>query len=76
MLESLFKNVAGLKACNFIKRRPHTIILFISKNICEQLLFDFFNGSLLHGPKGSRSRLHDNVRLQGLSQRSSFLFLS
>ena len=86
MLESLFKNVAGLKACNFIKKRPQHrcfpvnitkfLLLLISENICERLLFDFFNGSLLHGPKGSRSRLHDNVRLQGLSQRSSFLFLS
>ena len=47
-----------------------------SKNICEWLLFDFFNVSLLHGPKGSRSRLYDGVRLQGLRHRSSFLFLS
>ena len=86
MLESLFKNVAGLQACNFIKPRPQQrcfpvniakfLILLISKNICERLLFDFFNGSLLHGPKGSRSRLYDGVRLQGLSHRSSFLFLS
>ena len=52
------------------------LILFISKSICERLLFDFFNGSLLHGPKGSRSRLYDSVRLKGLSHRSSFLFLS
>ena len=44
--------------------------------ICERLLFDFFNGSLLHGPKGSRGRLYDGVRLQGLSHRTSFLFLS
>ena len=86
MLESLFKNVAGLQACNFIKPRPQQrcfpvniakfLILLISKNICERLLFDFFNGSLLHGPKGSRSRLYDGVRLQGLRHRSSFLFLS
>ena len=52
------------------------LILIFSKNICERLLFDFFNGSLLHGPKGSRSRLYDGVRLQGLRHRSSFLFLS
>ena len=52
------------------------LILFISKSICERLLFDFFNGSLLHGPKGSRSRLYDGVRLQGLRHKSSFLFLS
>ena len=86
MLESLFKNVTGLKACNFIKKRTQDkcfpvniakfLTLFIPKNICEQLLFECFNGSLLHGPKGSRSRLYDGVRLQGLSHRSSFLFLS
>ena len=85
MLESLFKNVAGLKACNFIKKRPERryfpvniaklLILLSLKNICERLLFDFFNGSLLHRTKGSRSRLYDGVRLQGLSHRSSFLFL-
>ena len=45
------------------------------ENICERLLFDFFNGSLLHGPKGSRSRLYDGARLQDLRHRSSFLFL-
>ena len=85
MLESLFKNVAGLKACNFIKKRPERryfpvniaklLILLNLKNICERLLFDFFNGSLLHRTKGSRSRLYDGVRLQGLSHRSSVLFL-
>ena len=47
-----------------------------SKNNCERLLFDFFNGSLLHRPKGSRFRLYDGVRLQGPTHRSSFLFLS
>ena len=40
------------------------------------LLLDFFNGLLLHETKGSRSGLYDGVRLQGLSHRSSFLFLS
>ena len=85
MLESLFKNVAGLKACNFIKKRPERryfpvniaklLILLSLKSICERLLFDFFNGSLLHRTKGSRSRLYDGVRLQGLSHRSSVLFL-
>ena len=68
----------------FIKKRPqHRCFpvniakfsrLLISKNICQRLLFDCFNGSLLHEPKGSRSRLYDGVRLQSLSQRSSFLF--
>ena len=86
VLESLFKNVAGLKAYNFIKKGPQHgcfpvniakfLILLISKNICQRLLFDIFNGSLLHGPKGSRSRLYDGVRLQVLSHSSSFLFLS
>ena len=86
MLGSLFKNVAGLKACNFLKKRPQNrcsplniakfLVLLISKIICERLLLDFFNGSLLHRPKGSRPRLCDGVRFQGLTHRSSFLFLS
>ena len=86
MLESLFKNVAGLKAYNFIKKRPEhrcfpvNIAKFLiplnSKNNCEQLLFDFFNGSLLHWPKGSSCRLYDGVRLQGPTHASRFLFLS
>ena len=68
VLESLFKKVAGLKARNFIKKRhqhrcfPVNIAKFlrvpISKNICERLLFDCFNGSILHGPKSSRSKLY------------------
>ena len=44
----------------------------ILKNISKRLVFNFFNGSLLHGPKGLRSRLYDGVRLQGPSYRSSF----
>ena len=86
MLGSFFKNVAGLKACKFIKKRPQNryspvniakfLMLLISKIICERLLFDFFNGSLLHSPRGSRSRLCNGVRLQGLTHRSTFLFLS
>ena len=86
MLESIFKNVAGLKACNFTKKRPEHrcfpvniakfLILLNSKNNCEGLLFDFFSGSLLHRPKGSKFRLYDGVRLQGPSHRSRFLFLS
>ena len=84
MLESLFKNVADLQAWNFIKKRPQNrcfpvniakfLILLISKIIGERLLFDFFNESLLHQPKGSR--LYDGVGLQGLTHRSSFLLLS
>ena len=63
-----------MNASNFIKKRPQNRCFL--EIICERLLFDFFNGSLLHGPKGSRSRLHDSVRLQGLTHRSSFLLLS
>ena len=86
VLESLFKNVADLKAWNFIKKRPQNrcspvniakcLILLISKIIGERLRFGFFNGSLLHRPKGWRSRLYDGVGLQGLTHRSSFLLLS
>ena len=85
MSESLPKNVAGLKACNFIKKRPthrcfpvnieKFVILLNSKNNCERLLFDFFNGSLLHWPKGSRFRLYDCIRLEDPTHGSSFLFL-
>ena len=52
------------------------LVLFISRIFCERLLFDFFDGLLLNRPKGSRSRLHDGVRLQCLTRRSSFLSLS
>ena len=86
VLESLFKKVAGLKPSNFIRKRSKHrcfpvniakfLILLSSKNNCKRLLFDFFNGSLLHRPKGSRFRLYDSVRLQGPTHRSSFLFLS
>ena len=85
MLESLLKNVAGLKASNFIKKRPKNrcfpvniakfLILLISKIFGERLLFDFFSGFLLHRPKGSRSRLYDGVRLQNLIHRSSFFVI-
>ena len=86
MLESFFKNVAGLKACNFIKKRPEHrcfpvntakfLVLLNSKSNCQRLLFDFFYGSLLHRPKGSRCRLYDGVSLQGPTHGSRFLFLS
>ena len=74
-----------LKSCNFIKKRPQNscfpvniakCLILLSKIICERLLFDFFNASLLHRRKGSRSRLYNGVRLQCLTRRSSFLFLS
>ena len=84
VLEPFFKKC--LKACNFIKKSlQHRcfhvnigkfLILLFSKNICERLLFYFFNGSLLHQPKVSRFRLYDGTRLQGLRHRSIFLFLS
>ena len=86
LLDSFFKKIAGLKACNFFKKRPQHkrfsvniakfLRLHILKNICERLLFDCFNDSLLHGPKGSRSRMYGNVRLQSSSHRSSYLILS
>ena len=67
---------------NFIKKRPQHrcfpvilakfLRLSILKNSCKQLLFDCFNGSLLHGPKVSMSRLYDNVKSHGLSHRSRF----
>ena len=84
MLESVFKKDADLQTCEFIKRRPQhrcfpvniakLLILPILRNICKRLLLTFFNDSLLHGPKGLRSRLHDGVRLHDLSHRSSFCF--
>ena len=68
--------VAYLQTCNFIKKRtqhrcfPVNIAKFlmlpILKNIHKRMLFNFFNGSLLHEPKGLRSRLYDGTRLQGL----------
>ena len=85
-MEYLFKKVAWSGGLKFIKKRPQhrcfpvniakILILLISKNICKRLLFDFFNSPLLHEPKGSRSRLYDGVRLQGLSHKTRFLFLS
>ena len=53
VLESLFNKAAGLKACNFIKKRlqhrcfPVNIAkflrTFILKNICERLLLKLYN---------------------------------
>ena len=85
VLESLFKKVAGLQACNFIKKRsqhrcfPMNIAkllrLTILKSIGKRLLFNCFNGSLFHGPKGSKSRLYDGFRLQGPSHSRSNFFV-
>ena len=84
VLESIFKKGADLYTCNFIKKRPqhryfpvniaNCLILPILENICKRVLCNFFNGSLLHGPKDSSSRLYDGVRLQGPSHRSSSCF--
>ena len=66
----------SLKACNFIKKRSQHRCFPISIAKFLMLLFDFFDGSLLHSSKSSRCRLYEGVKLQGLSHRSSFLFLS
>ena len=66
----------SLKACNFIKKRSQHRCFPISIAKFLMLLFDFFDGSLLHSSKSSRCRWYEGVKLQGLSHRSSFLFLS
>ena len=81
VLESLFKNVAGLKTCNFIKKRPQNrcfsvniakfLILLISKIICERLLFDFSNGSLLHRPMVDSMI---DLKVQGLDCMTASIF--
>ena len=58
VLESLFKKIVGLKACNFIKKKPQHRCLSVNiakflrlpilKNICKWLCSDCLNGS--HGP--------------------------
>ena len=50
------------------------LILPVLKNICKRVLLNFFNGSLLYGPKGWKSRFYNGLRLQGSSHRSSFCF--
>ena len=50
------------------------LILPILRKILKRLLFNFFNGSLLHGLEGLRSGFYDGVMLQGSSHRSSFCF--
>ena len=79
--------VLGLCWSLFLKklhvwRSATTTTKVLSREHCEiktttyfekhRLLFDCFNGSLLHAPKVSRSRLYDGVELQGPSS----LFLS
>ena len=41
------------------------LIIPILKNICNRLLYNFFNASLSYKPKASRFRLYDSVRLEG-----------
>ena len=82
-----FEKVAGLKACNFIQKRPQHMSfpvniakflrLLILKNFCERLLFYCFNG--LQFTDGSRSRFCEDVRLHrlhGPSCRSFSVFKS
>ena len=79
MLESLFENVACLNAETLLKRDtdPGVYCKIVNTTSFEKhLLFYLFEASLSHGPKGSRSRLYDGIRLQGLSHRSIFLFSS
>ena len=72
-----FLKSCSLKACNFIKERPQRrcFPVNIAKLLRISILknIDSFNGSMLHEPKGSRSKLYDGVRLQGPSHRSNFL---
>ena len=84
VLESSFKTVASSMACYFITKRPwhrcfpvniaKSLRLIILKNICEWLLFNCFNGSLLHEPKDSGSRLYDSIRIQGWVTDLDFSF--
>ena len=83
VLVFIFLKFADLYTCSFIKNRCLQVFsceyckIFNTtylKNICKRLLFNFFNGSLLHGSKGLRSRLYDGVRLHGPSHRYSLCF--
>ena len=73
VLGSPFKNVAGLKACNIVEKRPQSRYFPVS---IAKFLILFSEIVCKERPKGSRSRLHEGVRLQDLIHRSSFLFLS
>ena len=84
MLGSLLLKLQVFKPATFLKKDSNTGVSCgyctsfkanILKNICERLLLDYFNGSLIHRPKGLMYVLYDNVRLEGPSQRSNFLFL-
>ena len=79
VLKSIFKKLQNFRPATLLKRDPDTsaflwklqILFFntILKNICKQLLFNFFNGSVLHGPKGFRSRLYDSIMRQSLTHK-------
>ena len=80
---SLLNALLDVKTATLLKRDPtgvfqcilQSFYLPILKDICKQLLLNFLNGSLLHGPKGLRSRLYGSFRLQGPSySRFSFSF--
>ena len=49
-------------------------MLPISKNICKRLLFNFFNGSPLHGPKGFKVQIVS--QRQALGSEIQFVFKS
>ena len=81
-----FNKIASLQVRTFLKKKkmptqvfPVDIAKFlrlpILKNICEQLLPDYFNGSLIHRPNGLRSIFYDSVKLQGPSPWPSYLLL-
>ena len=72
VLESIFKK-RPQHSC-FPVNIAKFLILPILKNICKQLFFNLFNGSLLHGPNGLRSRLYDGTILQCPNHRPSFCF--
>ena len=84
VLESIFKRFWTFIPATLLQKDPNIgvfpvsiaelLILPIFKHICKRLPLNFFNGSLLHEPKGLRYRLHDGVRLQGPSHGSSFCF--
>ena len=60
MFESLFEKNRPQHRYFPVNIAKYLRLPILRKN-CERLLFDNFNGSLLHGPKGSESRLYDNT---------------
>ena len=77
MLDSLFKKITDLKRLQdrcFPVKIAKFLRLSTLRNIYKLLHFDCFNGSLLHGLKGTRPRLYDGVRLQVPALRSIGIF--